>query len=56
MDRKPTQLSDTLSQGFIDRREFLRRAAVITGSWAGTVAALQAWQPSPAAAATPTPA
>jgi peptide/nickel transport system substrate-binding protein len=53
MDRKLVKLGDKLNQGYITRREFLRRAAVITGSWAAAAAALQACAPSPAPA-TPT--
>jgi len=51
MDRSLVELGDKLNQGFITRREFARRAALITGSWAAAFAALQTCSPAPAATA-----
>lgn len=51
MDKKLVELGDKLNQGYITRREFLRRAALVTGSWATALVALQACSPAP----TPTP-
>ena len=51
MDRSLVELADKLNQGFITRREFTRRAALITGSWAAAFAALQTCSPVPAATA-----
>ncbi len=53
MERKLVELGDKLNLGFITRREFLRRAAIITGSWAASAAALQACAPVPAPTTAP---
>ena len=55
MDKKLVELGDKLNAGYITRREFIRRAALITGSMIGASAALQACAPAPAAPATTAP-